>query len=129
LGAAYKFQTNVQGDPDEDALEFTSSLSRKFGAMTLKASAVYSPDDLGATRRSLYLDGGPSFDINASTRLSAAVGRRSRAGTPDYTTVNGVISTTVFRKLTFDARYHDTAQTNLGDIYDRRFVVSVRLAL
>ena len=129
LGAAFKFQTNVQGDPDDDSFEFISSVSRKFGTVALSASAVYSPDDLSATRRSLYLESGPSFDLDKSTRLSAAIGRRSRAGSPDYTSFNGGISKTFLRKITLDARYHDTTQGDLAEAYDGRFVVSVRLGL
>jgi uncharacterized protein (TIGR02001 family) len=130
LGAAFKFQTGVQGDrTDEESFEFTSSVSRKFGIVALSASAVYSTDDFGATRRSMYLESGPSFDLDKNTRLSAAIGRRSRTGSPDYTSFNGGISKTFFHKITLDARYHDTTQGALAEAYGGRFVVSVRLGL
>ena len=48
-----------------------SRRERKFGKAALRVSAIYSPDDLGAARRSLYLEAGPSFDIDDTTRLSA----------------------------------------------------------
>lgn len=127
LGAAYKFQTNVVGNPDDDSFEFTGSVARKFGRLGLKAGAVYSPDDLGASRRSLYLEGGPSYDIDKTARLSANIGRRSRVGSPDYTSFNVGIAKTFFGKLTVDARYYDTAQSHLGEVYRGRFVISGRL--
>lgn len=129
LGAAYKFQTNVHGEQDDESFEFTSSASRKFGKVALKFGAVYSPDDLGAARRSLYLEGGPSLDLDATTRLSANVGRRSRVAGTDYTSFNAGISKTLFKKLTVDLRYFDTAQSELGETYRGRLVVSGKLAL
>ena len=127
IGGAYKFQTNVKGETDDKSWEFTGSASRKFGKLTLKASAVYSPDDLGGSRRSLYLEGGPSFEIDGTTRLSANIGRRSRVAGVDYTSFNAGISKTLFKKATFDLRYYDTAQSRLGAIYAPRLVASARL--
>jgi uncharacterized protein (TIGR02001 family) len=129
FGAAYKLQTDVKGRPDRDSFEFTSAASRKFGKIGVRIGAIYSPDDLGSTRRSLYLEGGPTFDIDKSTKLSANVGRRDRQGSPDYTAFNAGVSKTLFNKLTLDLRYYDTAQSDLGEAYHGRVVVSARLGL
>ena len=129
IGGAYKFQTKLKGETDDKSWEFTGSASRKFGKLTLKASAVYSPDDLGGSRRSLYLEGGPSFEIDGSTRVSANIGRRNRVAGVDYTSFNAGISKTLFKKATFDLRYYDTAQSDLGEIYHGRLVLSGKLAL
>jgi len=129
LGAAYKFQTNVIGNPDHDAFEFTAGASRKIGKAGFRTSAVFSPDDIGGSRRSLYLEAGPSFDLDGSTRLSANIGRRSRVAGLNYTSFNAGVSKTFAKKVTVDVRYYDTAQGELGEIYDDRFVVSARLAL
>ena len=129
IGGAYKFQTNVKGETDDKSWEFTGSASRKFGKLTLKASAVYSPDDLGGSRRSLYLEGGPSFEIDSTTRVSANIGRRSRVAGVDYTSFNAGISKTLFKKATFDLRYYDTAESDLGEVYHGRLVLSGKLAL
>jgi hypothetical protein len=129
VGAAYKFQTSVKGNPDDTSFEFTTAATRKFGRVSLRASAVYSPDDLGSARRSLYLEGGPTIDIDSSTRISANVARRSRVNGVDYTSWNAGLSKTLFKKVTLDARYYDTAQRELGETYDNRVVVSGRLAL
>lgn len=129
FGAAYKFQTNVQGKTDDDCFEFTASASRKFGEMTWKLSAVYTPDDLGGARRSLFVEGGPSYAIDKTTRLSANLGHRSRANGADYTAFNAGISKTFFDKLTADLRYYDSDRGELGESYGNRVVVSARLAL
>jgi uncharacterized protein (TIGR02001 family) len=128
LGAAYKFQTHVTADTDDDSFEFTASAGRKFGRLSVKVSAIYSPDDLGSARQSLYLEGGPGFEIDKSTRLSANIGHRSRERGFDYTTFNAGIARTFFKKLTVDLRYYDTNRGELGEIYHNRVVLSGRLA-
>ena len=127
LGAAYKFQTKVKGDTDDDSFEFTAAAARKMGRISVRISAVYSPDDLGSARRSLYVEGGPSFDLDKATRLSANLGHRSRENGVDYTSFNAGISRTLFGKLSLDLRYYDTSRGELGEIFGNRFVLSGRL--
>lgn len=127
FGAAYKFQTNVKAETDDDSLEFTAGASRKFGKVSVKGTAIYSPDDLGGARRSLYLEGGMSYDLDKDTRLSANVGRRTRDGGQDYTSFNAGVSRTLFKRLTLDLRYYDTAQSELGETYHGRVVFSGKL--
>lgn len=129
FGAAYKFQTNVKDGTDDDSFEFSAAGTRKFGKLSVRASAIFSPDDLGGARRSFYFEGGPSFEMDKTTRVSANVGRRSRIGGVDYTSFNAGISKTLFGKLSVDVRYYDTAQSELGEVYHGRAVVSGRLAL
>ena len=127
FGAAYKFQTNVKAETDDDSLEFTAGASRKFGKVSVKGTAIYSPDDLGGARRSLYLEGGMSYDLDNDTRLSANVGRRTRDGGQDYTSFNAGVGRTLFKRLTLDLRYYDTAQSELGETYHGRVVFSGKL--
>lgn len=127
VGAAYKFQTSVRGPTDSDAFEFTGAVTRKFGKLGTRVSVVYSPNDFGGTGSSVYLEGGPTLDIGKTVRISANLGRRERVGSPDYTSFNAGASTTLFKKLTIDARYYDTAHSDLGEPYHGRIVVSGRL--
>jgi uncharacterized protein (TIGR02001 family) len=127
-GVAYKFQTGVKGRPDDDCFEFSGGISRKWGKLALKLGAIYSPDDVGSARRSLYVEGGPAFDIGKSTRLSANLGRRQRVGGADYTAWNLGVTRTVARRLAVDLRYHDTNRSHLGSPYRARVVVSGRLS-
>jgi hypothetical protein len=128
FGAAYKFQTNVKEPTDDDSFEFTVGASRKFGKISIKSTAIYSPDDLGTAKQSLYLEGGPAYDFDKSTKVSANIGRRARERGQDYTSFNAGISRTFFNKLLVDLRYYDTNRGELGEIYDNRVVLSGRLA-
>jgi hypothetical protein len=127
-GAAYKVQTGTKGSTDSDSFEFTGGVSRKFGKVSLKVTAVYSPDDLGGTRQSLYVEGGPSFDLTKTLRLSANLGRRTRENAPDYVSMNVGAAETLFRGFSVDLRYYRTNRANLGDVYRQRVVLAGRLS-
>jgi uncharacterized protein (TIGR02001 family) len=127
VGITYKFQTAVRGPTDSKAWEFTGGLSGKHKRFGARLNAVYSPDDFGSTRQSLYVEAGPSLEIDKTTRLSANLGRRERKGSPDYTSFNIGATKTLFKKLALDLRYYDTAQSELGEVYRGRVIASARL--
>ncbi|HMG46348.1 MAG TPA: TorF family putative porin [Allosphingosinicella sp.] len=123
----YHHQLGVHGRTDADRFEFTASAARPIGPVTPRLAATYSPDDFGATRQSLYLEGGASVTVFRGTSLSVNLGRRERVGGPDYTSFNAGVSYALTRWLNADLRYYDTAQSALGAIYEPRLIGSVRL--
>jgi uncharacterized protein (TIGR02001 family) len=127
-GAAYKFQTNVKMATDSDCFEFTGAVARSFGKLSLKAGAVYSPDDLGKAKRSLYVEGGPAFDVTKTLRLSANLGHRTRQNGVDYTSFNIGASKALTRALSVDLRFYQTNRADLDDVYKRRVVIAGKLA-
>lgn len=129
LGVAYKSMTGVREATDEHSWEFTGSVTRKVGKLGLRLAAVYSPNDLGGARQSLFLEGGPSFDLTKTARLSANIGHRGRVNGDDYTAFNAGIAKALFNGVTLDARYYDTNRGELGFPYKARVVISVRMAL
>jgi hypothetical protein len=124
--AAYKRLEGIGGGVDDDALELVLGLSRRAGPLTVRASATWSPDELGSTRRSLYVETGLAIDLGRGTSLSANVGRRERAGGPDYTALNVGLTQSLWRGISADLRYFDTAQGALGEVYRARLVGSLR---
>ena len=129
FGVSYKFQTGVDGPTDDKSWEFTGSAIRKFGRLSLRVAAVYSPDDLGGANRSIFVEGGPTLEIGKATRVSAAIGRRDRVNGDDYTAFNAGIAQTIFKGVTLDARYYGTNQSDLGEFFEDRLVVSARMSL
>ena len=128
LGAAYKMQTGVTEPTDDKSWEFTGSISRKFNRLSLRVQAIYSPDDLGGAKRSLYVEGGPSFDLNKTTRISANLGRRDRVQGDDYTSFNAGITKTIFKGFSLDGRFYGTNKSDLGEFLEDRFVISARMS-
>ena len=129
LGGSIGYHRQLGAGPAADGarFEFQASVARPLGPVTPRLSAIFSPDDFGATRRSLYVEGGVSVAIFPGASLSANLGRRERVGGPDYTSFNAGASYAVTSWLTADLRYYDTAQSGLGAIYEPRVVGSVRL--
>jgi len=127
-GISYKFQTGIHGGIDHSAFEFSVGAARKFGAVTLRSSVVYSPDDLGSARRSLFVEAGPAVQLAKGWTASAAVGRRDRQGSPDYTAFNVGIGKNI-KGCQMDLRYFSTDRAELGPNYHARIVASVKVAL
>lgn len=126
---AYKMLTSASGSGNRNSWEFSANAARKFGRLGIKANAVFGPDDFGGTGRSLYVEGGPSFDLPWKLRVSATVGFRERRNNSDYTSFNLGMSRPLGKKLTVDVRYYDTDRGELGETFENRLVGSVKLSL
>ena len=124
--AGYRWNTGAPSSVDRDAFEFTAAASRHFGPITSRVSLTYSPDDLGATRRSLFVEAGAAANLIAGISVSAAAGRRSRDGAPNYSAFNAGASYGIAPHITLDVRYYGTDRGALGDIYRDRVVASLR---
>jgi hypothetical protein len=127
VSAAAKFGVGGRGHGDRESLELAVAASREVGPVTPRLSLTWSPDDLGGGGESLYAEATASVRLGEAATLSAGVGRRERAGAPDYTAFNAGAGYSFSRTLTLDLRYYDTAQSDLGEIYEPRLVGSVRL--
>lgn len=124
--AIFKRSTDAPRSVDREALELAASVGRTIGPVRARASLIYSPDDLGSTRRSFYWEGGLTYTVVQGTQLSANLGRREREGAPDYTSFNFGITQRLWRGISADVRYFDTAQSEFGEAYEGRFVASLR---
>jgi len=126
LSLLYKWNNGVPAGADRDALELSAVVSGRIGPLTPRLSVTWSGDDLGGTRRSLYVEGGASISLSPQISLGANAARREREGAPDYTAFNAGATYAITRSIGVDVRYYDTAQSRLGAIYRARLVASVR---
>jgi uncharacterized protein (TIGR02001 family) len=126
-GIAWKFQTGVRGRTDSTSMELSAGASRKFGPVSLQANAIYSPDDLGSARRSLFVEAGPALQLGSGWTASAALGHRSRRQGLDYTAFNAGVTKSI-RWLQLDLRYYDTNRSDAGNPYRARLVGLARLS-
>jgi hypothetical protein len=126
LGLNWKRLIGLDGQVDPDCWEFIPSVSRKFGPLTGKVSLTYSPDDLGGTGQSAWIEAGATWKLDGKTNLVAAFGRREREGASDYTAFNAGVTRTLFRGVSAELRYYDTARSSLGEPFHARFVGALR---
>ena len=127
LGAAYRIRTGARANLDSRAWEFSAGARAVFGRSTLRLSAEYCPREF-ENGPSLYLEGGAAFRLGAATNASVNLGRRQRAGGPDYATFNAGVTRALGQRLSLDARFYETNRGALGARYRGRIILSARLA-
>jgi len=111
---------------DDTALELSGTISRKMGRVTPQLAVTWSPDDLGTTRRSTFVEASASYALFPHTAISAAIGRRDRLGGANFTAFNAGITQTLSRNFTADLRYYGTGRHDLGDTYQPGLIASLR---
>jgi hypothetical protein len=126
LGVNWKRLIGLDGQVDPDCWEFIPSVSRKLGPLTAKVSITYSPDDLGRTGRSAWMEAGAAWKLDGKTALVAAIGRREREAGTDYTAFNAGVTRTLFKGVSAELRYYDTGRSGLGEPFQSRFVAAIR---
>jgi uncharacterized protein (TIGR02001 family) len=114
------------GPGDREALELAGAASREFGPVTFRAALTWSPDDLGSTGRSAYWEATTSYRLRRGWTASAALGRRERTGSADYTAFNVGVAYAVAGPFTVDLRWHDTNRSRLDDAFSGHLVASLR---
>lgn len=124
---AHKHLTDAPAGVDADAFEFTAGAKTNVGPVVVGATAVYSPNDFGATKDSLYLEGTAAVEVAKGTTISGGVGRRNRDGAKDYTAFNAGVTQELAKGVEVDVRYYDTAQNEYGRTFKDRVVAALRL--
>ena len=124
LGASATLRRAIDAAPrtDATALELAASASYRVGQVTPSLIVIYSPDDLGPGKRSVYVEGGASYAISKHLSASAAIGRRNRIIGAKYTAWNAGVTWSPIKNASFDVRYYSTDGENAWP-YKPRFVV------
>lgn len=127
FGAVGYFYTGQPNGADYDYVEAKVAASRAFGPATIGAAVYWSPDFFGAAEdEATYVEANAAFAPADRWTISGAVGRQFVSSDFDYTTWNLGVARQMTDKLTVDVRYHDTDQSDFGDIYGSRAVVSLK---
>jgi hypothetical protein len=124
--ATLRIATSGAAGSDNQAFELSGAVSRKVGRLTPQVLVIWSPDDLGAPRRSIYAEASTAYSLSPSTNVSVAVGHRARQNGLDYTAFNAGITQTLGRHVTADLRYYRTDRHHQGYAYQPGLVGSVR---
>ena len=125
--ATLKLSIDPAEGSDAEAVELAGSVARRFGPLNLRLGVTWSPNDLGTTGESTWIEGTTAYDLGSDFVTSAALGLRERDGGPDYTAFNVGISRTFFGHLTADIRWYDTDRSAQGDAFEGRLVGTARV--
>lgn len=124
--AALKIASFPAPGTNDKALEVAGTVSRKIGRLTPQLAVVWSPHDLGTTRRSTFVEASAAYTLSSTTTLSAAFGRRDRVEGADYTAFNAGITQRLTKNFTADLRYYGTDKRHLGYTYQPGLTASLR---
>jgi hypothetical protein len=124
--ASWKQLIGLDGQVDPAIWEFIPTVVRRIGPLTAKLSLTYSPDDPGSTGESAWVEAAATWKLDGKTNIVAAIGRREREAAPDYTAFNAGVTRTLFKGVSAELRYYDTAQSGLGEPFHGRFVAALR---
>jgi hypothetical protein len=111
---------------DATALEVAASAARTAGRLGGRLNWVFSPDELGTTKRSHYLEAVGTISFGGRITASAGVGRRQRRTGPDYTSYNAGLSYKLSSEFTADVRWYGNNRHHAGDFYRERLVGALR---
>jgi hypothetical protein len=125
FSAAVKRAIDPAPGSDRTALELNASASRRVGRLSPRLSVVWSPDDIGGTRSTIFAEAGASCTLSPALSGSAAFGRRQRGGGADYDAWNAGLTWTALKRLSVDLRYYDT-DGGSSQPYRARAVISAR---
>ena len=108
LTGALKRAISPAPGSDRSALEMSASATRKIGRLSPRVNVVWSPDDVGGTRATVFAEAGASYRMSSHLLGSAAFGVRRRGGGPDYDAWNAGLTWNPLKPLSIDLRYYDT---------------------
>lgn len=111
---------------DSTALELIGGLSRTAGPFTGRLNYFFSPDELGSTGQSHYLEGSGTYALGRGVSASAGLGLRRRVASPDYVSYNAGASYKISNQLTADLRWFGNDRSELGAFYKSRLVGALR---
>lgn len=126
VSIAYKKWLDTTGNPDDEAAELIVSASQTVGKVTPRFQLIYSPDDLGSTRYSIYGEAGIGWKPIPGLTISTNIGRRRRGNGIEYSSANVGAAYALTRNFTAELRLYDTNKSEVDDAYKRRVVAALR---
>ncbi len=108
-------------------IETKLTVSRQFAALKWSNTVALSPDYFNVAGRSLWLESVLSYQLAKPVALSGSVARQIIYSGGSYSTYNVGVAYTLGR-YTFDLRHSDTNRHDLGDLYRRALVLSLKAA-
>lgn len=127
LGVVRYGYRNQPTGVDIDTVEYKVAVSHPVGKGGLGAAVLHTPDYFGSDGSGTYYEVNGSVPLNDQWSISGAVGRQDTSKTIDYSTWNVGVGYAPFKHVSFDVRYHDTDQHDLGDLFDSRLVGTVKV--
>jgi len=122
----YKVNLGAVSGSDNDAYEWQTDISKRFGRNGLYAQSIYSPDSSGSTEEALYVEVGATRQLSEHFKLSGGIGGRTLRPRHDYTAWNLGLSYGLRPATDIDLRFYDTNRHEYGKAYGQRLVLALK---
>lgn len=126
--ASHKWRPGADIGHDATAWEFGFDVMRDFGAIDARVRLEHSPDGLGSTRATSWIETRLRWPLTEQLRASVVLGRREQDNAPDYTGWNAGVAFALTDETALDLRWHGTNAEAEGAQYEDALVASVLIA-
>lgn len=123
--ASHKWRVGAVAGHDDAAWEYQFDVIRDFGDVDTRFRVEHSPDGLGSTRASTWVEGRVRFPLAERLKASVTLGLREQDNAPDYTGWNAGVAWALTDTTAFDLRWHGTDVQDQGGQYEDALVASV----
>ncbi|WP_298162039.1 hypothetical protein [Brevundimonas sp.] len=123
-----KWRLGADAGADDEAWEYQFDILRDFGPVDTRLRLEHSPDGLGSTRATTWVEARLRWPLADRLRASITLGRREQDNAPDYTGGNAGIAWAVTDTTALDLRWHVTDAAGQGLQYEDGLVASVLVA-
>ncbi|CAL1691418.1 hypothetical protein MMB232_01558 [Brevundimonas subvibrioides] len=123
-----KWRVGADPGQDDDAWEYQFDVMREFGPVDTRLRVEHSPDGLGSTGTTTWVETRLRWPLTEGLQASATLGRREQDGAPDYTGWNAGVTYELTGTTDLDLRWHGTDAEDEGRQYEDALVASVLIA-
>ena len=123
--ASHKWRLDAVAGHDDAAWEYQFDVIKDFGAVDTRVRIEHSPDGLGSTRASTWVEGRVRFPLAERLKASVTLGLREQDKAPDYTGWNAGVAWALTDTTALDLRWHGTDAQDQGDQYEDALVASI----
>lgn len=125
---SHKWRLGAVPGHDDAAWEYQFDVIKDFGAVDTRFRVEHSPDGLGSTQASTWVEGRVRFPLADRLKASATLGSREQDNGPDYTGWNAGVAWALTDTTSVDLRWHGTDIEEQGEQYENALVASMLIA-
>jgi len=125
---SHKWRLAADTGQDDKAWEYQFDVIRDFGTVDARLRLEHSPDGLGSTRATTWVETRIRWPVTDRLRASTTVGLREQDGAPDYTGWNAGLAYGLTDATVLDLRWHGTDAGDEGAQYEDALVASILIA-
>lgn len=126
--ASHKWRLGAVAGHDDAAWEYQFDVIKDFGAVDTRFRVEHSPDGLGSTRATTWVETRVRWPLADRLKASITLGRREQDKAPDYAGWNAGVAWALTDTTSLDLRWHGTDAGDEGRQYEDALVASVLVA-